>query len=110
VVHLRRWGLAVVARCLRRRSTVVVTGPLGGDGAGGCHTADPVSGESGPTSLAPTLGARVPVGRPRGPIRIRVVCLYDVLGGVDSDTGMTSIGSSSLSTTTATTNHLLPLR
>jgi hypothetical protein len=41
----------------------VVTGPLGGGGGGGGgHTTDPVLGESGPTSLALILGARVPLG------------------------------------------------
>jgi hypothetical protein len=41
----------------------VVTGPLGGGGGGGGgHTTDPVLGESGPTSLALILGARVLVG------------------------------------------------
>jgi hypothetical protein len=81
---------------------VVVTVPLDGGGGGG-HTADPVSRESGLASLAPILGARVLVGQPCGPIRIRVVYLYDGLGGVESGTGMTSTGSSSLSTTTTTT-------
>jgi hypothetical protein len=82
---------------------MVVTGPLGGGGGGGGHTVDPTSGESGPASLAPSLGARVSVGRPRGLIRIRAVGLYDDLGGVDSGTGMTSTGSSSLSMTATTT-------
>jgi hypothetical protein len=41
---------------------VVVTSPLGGSGGGGGHNADPVSRESRPASLAPSLGARVPVG------------------------------------------------
>jgi hypothetical protein len=82
---------------------VVVTGPLGGSGGGGGHMADPTSGEPGPASLAPSLGARVLVGRPRGPIWIRAICLYGDLGGVDSGTEMTLIGLSSLSTTVTTT-------
>jgi hypothetical protein len=82
---------------------MVVTGLLGGCGGGGGHTEDPTSRESRPASLAPSLGARVSVGRPCGPIRIHVVCLYIDLGGVDSGTGMTSTGSSSLSTTATTT-------
>jgi hypothetical protein len=82
---------------------VVVTGPLGGGGGGGGHTTDPTSRESGPASLAPSLGARVPVGRPRGSIRIRAVCLCDDLGGMDLGTEMTLTGSSSLSMTAMTT-------
>jgi hypothetical protein len=82
---------------------VVVAGPLGGDGGGGGHTAYPASRESGPASLAPSLGARVPVGQPRGLIQIHVVCLNDGLGGVDSSTEMTLTGPSSLSTTATTT-------
>jgi hypothetical protein len=61
---------------------VVVTVRLDGGGGGG-HTTDSVSGESGLASLAPILGARVPVGRPCGPIHIRDICLYDGLSGVD---------------------------
>jgi hypothetical protein len=82
---------------------MVVAGPLRGGGGGSGHTTDPISGESGPASLAPSLDARVLVGRPRGPIRIRVVCLYVDLGGMDSGTEMTSTGSSSLSMTAAMT-------
>jgi hypothetical protein len=82
---------------------VVVTVPLGGGGGGGGHTADLDSGESGLAFLAPILGARVPVGRPHGSIRIRAVYLHDGLAGVDSGTGMTSTSSSSLSTTVTTT-------
>jgi hypothetical protein len=78
---------------------VVVTVPLGGGGGGDGHTADPDSRESRLVSLAPILGARVPVGQPYGLIRICVVCLYDGLSGVDSGTGMTLTDSSSLSTT-----------
>jgi hypothetical protein len=82
----------------------VVTGPLGGGGGGGdSHMPDPVSYEFGLVSLASILGARVPMGRPHGPIRIHAVCLYTGLGGMDSGTGMTSTGSSSLSTTATTT-------
>jgi hypothetical protein len=79
---------------------------IGGDGSGGGgggHTADTVSDESRLASLASILGARVPVGRPCGPIRIRAVCLYDGLGGVDSGTGMTSTSLSSLSIMAITT-------
>jgi hypothetical protein len=82
---------------------VVVAGPLRCDGGDSGHAADPASRESGLASLAPSLGARVSVGRPRGPIRIRAICLYSDLGGVDSGTGMTSTGSSSLSTTVTMT-------
>jgi hypothetical protein len=82
---------------------MVVASPLRGGGGGSGHTTDPTSRESGPASLAPSLDARVLVGRPRGSIRIRVVCLYVDLGGMDSGTEMTSIGSSSLSMTTAMT-------
>jgi hypothetical protein len=66
---------------------VVVTGPLRGGGGGGGHMIDPTSGDSRLTSLAPSLGARVPVGRPHGPIWICAVYLYDDLGGVDSVPG-----------------------
>jgi hypothetical protein len=82
---------------------VVVTGPLRGSGGGDGHTTNLAYGESGPALLAPSLGARVPVGRPRGPTWIRVVCLYGDLGGVDSGTEMTLTGSSSLSTTVTMT-------
>jgi hypothetical protein len=82
---------------------MVVTGLLGGCGGSGGHTEDPTSRESRPASLAPSLGARVLVGRPCGQIRIHVVCLYIGLRGIDSGTGMTSTGSSSLSTTATTT-------
>jgi hypothetical protein len=74
-----------------------------GGGGGGSHTPDPISDESELASLASILDARVPMGRPSGPIQIRVVCLYSGLGGMDSGTGMTLIGSSSLSITTTTT-------
>jgi hypothetical protein len=56
----------------------VVSGMLGGGGGGGGHTVDPVLEEFMLASLAFILGARVPVGRPRGPIQIHVVCLYAV--------------------------------
>jgi hypothetical protein len=82
---------------------VVVTGPLGGGGGGSSHTADPASRESESASLAPSLGTRVPVGRPCGLIRIRDICLYGDLGGMDSGTGMTSTGLLSLSMTVTTT-------
>jgi hypothetical protein len=82
---------------------VVVTGPLRGGGGVSGHTADPTSRDSEPASLAPSLGARVPVGRPRGSIRICVVFLYNDLGGMNPGTGMTLTGSSSLSTTTTMT-------
>jgi hypothetical protein len=86
---------------------MVVTVPLYGGGDGG-HTIDPVSGESGLASLAPILGARVPVGRSRGLIRICVVCLYNGLGGVDSGTEMTLTASSSLSTMATMTRSSSP--
>jgi hypothetical protein len=83
---------------------MVVTAPLVGGGGGGGHAADPISGESRSVSLALILGTRVPVGQPRGPIRIHVVCLYtDRLGG-DSSTGMNSTGSSSSSSSTSATS------
>jgi hypothetical protein len=44
----------------------VRTAPPGGSGGGGGHTTDLVSGESYSASLALILGARVPMGRPRG--------------------------------------------
>jgi hypothetical protein len=91
-------GGAVLESPLDGGGGVVVTGPLGGGGVGGGHTTDLASGESGPTSLVPSLGARVPMGRPCGPIRILVICLYGDLGGVDSGTGMTSTTPLSLST------------
>jgi hypothetical protein len=96
-------GVAVLESSFDGGGGVVVTGPLGGSGGGGGHMADPTSGESGPASLAPSLGARVLVGRPRGPIWIRAICLYGDLGGVDSGTEMTLTGSLSLSMTATTT-------
>jgi hypothetical protein len=96
-------GGAVLESPLDGGGGVVVIGPLEGSGGGGGHTADPTSGEFGLASLAPSLGARVPVGRPCGPIRIRVVFLYGDLGGVDSGTRMTPTGLSSLSTMATTT-------
>jgi hypothetical protein len=45
-------------------------------GGGGGHTVDPVIGDPPPSgSLAPDLGARVPVGLPCDPTWIRVMCL-----------------------------------
>jgi hypothetical protein len=76
---------------------------VGSGGGGGGHTPDPVSDEFGLASLVSILGDRVPVGQPRGPIQIRVICLYAGLGGVESGTGMTSTGSSSLMATVTTT-------
>jgi hypothetical protein len=81
----------------------VAVGGDGSGGGGGGHMPDTVSDESGLASLASILGARVPVGQPCGPIWIRVVCLYDGLGGVDSETGMTSTSLSSLSIMATTT-------
>jgi hypothetical protein len=75
----------------------VVTCPIGGGGGSGGHTTDPVSRESWPASLALIIGARVPVGRPRGPIRILAVCLNTGRVGGELGTGMTSTGSSSSS-------------
>jgi hypothetical protein len=103
-------GGAVLEVSLDGGGGMVATVPLGGSGGGGSHMADPDSKESGLASLAPILGARVPVGQPRGLIRIHAICLYDSLGGVDSGTEMTSTGSSSLSTTTTMTTPFLPLR
>jgi hypothetical protein len=85
----------------------VVTAPLVSGAGGSGHTADLVSHESLPSSLAPVRSARVPVGRPCGPIRIRAIYLYANLLGGDSCTGMTLIGSSlssSSATTTSTTS------
>jgi hypothetical protein len=112
---LRRGGgsLVVVGSCgggvvleasLDGGGGMVVTGPLGGGGGGGGHTSDPVLGEIRSASPAPVLGARVPVGRPRGPIWIRVVYLYASRGGVQSGTNMTLIGSSSSSSSTTMTS------
>jgi hypothetical protein len=71
VVHLRWWDLVAVVRCSRHDldcgGGTVVTSPLGGGGGGGGHTTDLVSRGSWPASLALILGARVPVGQPRGP-------------------------------------------
>jgi hypothetical protein len=61
-------GGAVLESPLNGGGGVVVTSPLRGGGGGSGHTTDPASGESMPASLAPSLGARVPVGRPHGPI------------------------------------------
>jgi hypothetical protein len=83
---------------------VVTTLLVGGGGGGGGHTADPVFGESRSTSLAPVLGARVLVGRPRGPIWIHVVFLYANLLSGDSETSMASTGSSSSSSSTTATS------
>jgi hypothetical protein len=96
-------GSAVLDVPLDGGGGAVVTGPLGGGGGGGGHTTDMVSGEFRSASLALILSARVSVGRPRGPIRIRVVCLYACCGGVESGTGMTSIDSSSSSATATST-------
>jgi hypothetical protein len=93
-------GGAVLGALLDGGGGAVVTGPLGG---GGGHTSDPVSDETGLASLASILGAGVPVGRPRGPILIHAIFLYDNLGGMDSGTGMTLTGSLFLSTTATTT-------
>jgi hypothetical protein len=96
-------GGAVLESPLDGGGGVVVIGPLEGSGGDGSHTADPTSGEFGLASLSPSLGARVPVGRPYGPIRIRAVFLYGDLGGVDLGTRMTPTGLSSLSTMATTT-------
>jgi hypothetical protein len=82
---------------------LVRTASPGDGGGGGGHTADLVSVESQPATLALICNARVPVGRPLGPIRIRAVCLYASLVG-DSGTGMTSTGSSLLSFKTMVTS------
>jgi hypothetical protein len=82
-----QWVSGVVVAHQWQQDLVVVTGPLRGGGGGGGHMIDPTSGDSGLTSLAPSLGARVLVGRPHGPIWICAVYLYDDLGGVDSVPG-----------------------
>jgi hypothetical protein len=94
-------GGAVLDASLDGGGGMVVTG-----GCGGGHTSNPILDENRSVSCAPSRGARVPVGRPRGPIRIRTVWLYGDLDGVDSGTGMTSSDSSSLSmmVTTATSS------
>jgi hypothetical protein len=96
-------GVAVLEAPLDGGGGAVVTGPLEGGGGGGGHTSDPVSDENDLASLASILGARVPVGRPHGPIWIRIVFLYACHGDGKSGTGMTSTGSSSLLVTTTTT-------
>jgi hypothetical protein len=96
-------GSAVLGALLDGGGGAVVTGPLGvGDGGNG-HTPDPISDETGLASLASILCAMVPVGRPRGPIWIRVICLYASCGDGELGSGMTSTGSSSLLVTTTTT-------
>jgi hypothetical protein len=83
---------------------LVQAAPSGGGGGGGGHTADPVSSESRPASLALILGARVLVGRPHGPIQIQVICLYAGRGGEESSTGMTLTGLSSSSSSAMVTS------
>jgi hypothetical protein len=75
-------GDAVLDAPLDRGGGMVVTG-----GCGGGHTSDPVSDENRSVSHAPSHGARVPVGKPHGTIRIRAVWLYGDLSGVDSAPG-----------------------
>jgi hypothetical protein len=91
-------GGVVLDAPLDRGGAMVVTG-----GCGGGHTSDLISDENCSVSHAPSRGARVPVGKPCGPIRIRAVWLYGDLSGMDSGTGMTSTGSSSLSMTATMT-------
>jgi hypothetical protein len=83
--------------------SIVVAGPCSGGGGGG-HTTDSVSSESRSASLALVRGARGLVGRPRGPVRISVVCLYTGLLGGDSGTGITLTGSSSSSSSATVTS------
>jgi hypothetical protein len=71
---------------------------LGGGDGGGCHTSDPVSGETRPVSLAPVHDIRVSVGRPLGGYRS-----YTGLGG-DSSSDITSMGSTSSSSLAAATS------
>jgi hypothetical protein len=73
---------------------------VGGGGGGGSHTSDPISDETRPTSLAPVRGARIPMGRPLGPIWIHVICLYAGIGE-DSGTDITLTGWSSSSSMAA---------
>jgi hypothetical protein len=82
--------------------SMVMTSLVGSGGSSG-QTTDSVSGESRPASLASIHVARVLVGRPRGPIWIRVICLYISLLGGDSGTDMTLIGLSSSSSSTTVT-------
>jgi hypothetical protein len=92
-----------ILRWSRHRSTVVIA-PLVGGGGGSGHTADLVSSDSLLASLALILDARILVGRPQGPIWIRVVYLYaDRLGG-DSGIDMTSTESSSSSSSAMVTS------
>jgi hypothetical protein len=99
-------GGAVLKAPLDGGGGAVVTGSLVGSGGsgGGGGTVDLVSGESRSASLALILGARVPVGRPRGPIRILDVCLYTCRVGGESGTGMTLTGSSSSSSSAMMTS------
>jgi hypothetical protein len=83
---------------------VVLEASLEGGGGGGGHTTDSVSSESRSASLALVRGARGLVGRPRGPVRISVVCLYTGLLGGDSGTGITLTGSSSSSSSATVTS------
>jgi hypothetical protein len=85
-------GGGVVSSCCSGGGVGVVLS-FGGGGGGG-HTPDPVTGGPWSASLAPDLGARVPVCLPSTPTWILVVRLGAILSG-ESSTGLTSTGSSS---------------
>jgi hypothetical protein len=80
-----------------------------GDGSGDGQNSDPVIGDPRSISLAPDLGARVPVGLPLRLTQILTVYLGAVLGG-ESSIGMTSMGSSSSSSSTMATHSPSSLR
>jgi hypothetical protein len=85
----------------------VVTIGSGGGGGGG-QTLDPITVDPRSASLAPDLGARVPVGVPLGLIWILVICLYAGLSGeLSTDiTLMESSSSVSLATMTPSSPSL----
>jgi hypothetical protein len=67
---------------------------------GGGHTVNLVTGEPPSGSLAPDLGARVPVGLPCALTWIRVMCIGASLDG-ESSTGKILMGSSLSSSSSA---------
>jgi hypothetical protein len=72
-------------------------------GGGGGQTSDPSLVDSWLASLNPDLGARVPVGLPRGPIWILTVCMYAGFG-TELSTSITSTWSSSSSSSATATS------
>jgi hypothetical protein len=93
-------GGMVFSSCCNGGGGVGVMVTLDGDGGGG-QTSNLVIGDPRLASCAPDLDARVSVGLPLGLTQILTVCLGANLGG-ESSTGMTSMGSSSSFSTTAT--------